>query len=157
MHASNYHLTGRFTLSSPPHTPLCYLFSQVPTKDKLKHCEHWKDLADKSLTDSLENHETEGTQNSRRRNTERGTYNHAGTHNWCPYVSDIFNADVAHARGLKERKLSLLRLSNLYSYTVICDAIDICHFAFIKSIVSNRLHLIDYYGGPGARGNAIKD
>lgn len=128
VHANNYHFTGRFTLSSPPHAPLCYFSSQVPTKDNLKHCEHWKDLSDESLTGSTASYETEGTHDGRRRNIERGMYDHAGACR-CPvtYLTPLRCLNVGNC---------LFRVSNLY---VSCDAIDICHVAFM-----NPLCLTDY-------------
>lgn len=72
---------------------LSYITSspRCQTKDNLKHCEHWINLSNESLTDTTESKETEGTQDGSRTNSECGTYNHTGTHR-CPYVSDRSNA-----------------------------------------------------------------
>lgn len=117
---------------------------------------HWKDLSDESLTDSIESYETEGTQDSRRRNIERGMYDHAHT-NMCPYVGDIFNAvAISTCSEVWELvKLCLLRVWNLYLLYMWCHWYLPC--CLYEPTVSNRLHLIDYYEGLGARGIAIKD
>ncbi len=115
-------------------------------------------LSDESLTDSIESYETEGTRDGRRRNTERGMYDHAGAHT-CPYVSDTFNA-IASSTRWEVWKKETVSVKGVRSASFI-HADMWCHWylpcCIYEPTVSNWLHLIDYYRGLGARGNAIKD
>lgn len=95
---------------------------------------------------------------TRRRSIERGMYDHAGTHT-CPYVSDIFNA-IASSTRWEVWKKGAVSVKGVKSVSFI-HADMWCHWylpcCIYEPTVSNRLHLIDYYRGLGARGNAIKD
>lgn len=146
------------SLFSSSHFPLLLLLPGADQRQPQALWKHWKDPSDESLIDSIESYETEGTQDGRRRDLERGRYFHAGTHR-CPCVSERFSATASST--LKELwKEKIVSVKGVISVCFIHSDIW-CHWCLpcciYEPTVSNRLHPIDYYGGLGARGNAIKD
>lgn len=141
-------LAGSLSLL-PPHTlPMLPLLPGANQRQPqalwtLKGPLQW--IADSSIEKATR---LRGTRGGRRRNIERGMYDHAGAHR-CPYVSDILNT-IASSLRLEVWKKEIVSVKGVKSVSFI-HADMWCHWylpcCIYEPSVSNRLHPIDYYGG----------